>query len=165
MIAATTLAKMTAMEEQISQALYALNGKRMETEVKSIPAEEPQTTPYPNTCFLMNDPKTIEKVKEVVKAYYKGVTTNLALIEVVLFDHSMIRRRNEHKAFVSSLINLGIIKEQTEKELRNITSGISNKLKKLPDNIYSTWGAELNNERKTCENIGQMLGQNYPLGR
>ena len=103
------------------------------------------------------DEKTLELVDKIVKAYYRGIHANLALIEITLYNHCILKRRNHHKSFVSALIKRGTIQPKTERELRNLTSGISKKMNGLPDVFYD--------ERSLCKDIGKMLGSSFPLRR
>lgn len=47
------------------------------------------------------------KVADIIRDYYKGSYANLALIEITLYDHKQLIRRNYHKAFVRALIAWG----------------------------------------------------------
>lgn len=100
-----------------------------------------------------------------VKAYYHGIHANLALIEITLYNHFVLKRRNDHKPFVLALIKRGTISPKTEQELKNLTSGISKKTNKLPDEVYATWSNVFCDEKSLCINIGKMLGPSFPLRR
>ena len=53
-------------------------------------------------CFKFVNDFIRQKVDDVVKAYHHGSTANLALIEVTLFDHNLLKKRNAHTAFLKA---------------------------------------------------------------
>ena len=81
----------------------------------------------------------------------------MALIEIALFDHGQLRKRNSHKAFVRSLAAWGIIKIASDDALKSIVDCIKDKYSRLPKDGYKDWGQNFLNEKNTCINIGNEL--------
>ena len=71
-------------------------------------------------CFKFTYDFVKLKVADIIRDYYKGSYANLALIEIVLFDHKQLNRRNSHKAFVRALIAWGLLEVADEEELKKI---------------------------------------------
>ncbi len=71
------------------------------------------------------------KVADVIRDFYKGSCANLALIEITLYDHKQLIRRNYHKAFVKALVAWNIIEVADEKELIKIVSAVTDKHNRL----------------------------------
>lgn len=108
-------------------------------------------------CFNFPNGFTRERVISIVKAFYQGGHADLALIEVALFDHGQLKKRNAHSAFIRSLVAWKII-HADEDELIRIINGVKDKYKHLPIKGYREWGDILLNEKNRCEEIGKMLG-------
>ena len=73
------------------------------TEVQPEAAEPPQTMPVlkdaamteaVDKCFRFNSDFVMNTVRTVVKEFYSGAYADLALIEVTLFDHGLLKKRN-----------------------------------------------------------------------
>lgn len=109
-------------------------------------------------CFKFNNTFVKDTVNTVVRSFYNGSHADLALIEVSLFDHGQLRKRNAHKAFVKSLIAWGILDKVGEEELKQIQKGIIDKFRHLPKEGYMQWGDSLLNDKNTCISIGKKLG-------
>ena len=111
-------------------------------------------------CFRFPSEFTREKVDAVVKKYYHGAHAELALIEVTLFDHNQLKKRNSHKPFVRALVAWGILDVKDEEELTMIVQGIKDKHKRLPkDGGYLDWGYEYLNDKNACISISKELGE------
>ena len=107
-----------------------------------------------------------QKVKAIVNDYYHGIAANLALIEVTLFDHNQLKKRNAHAALLKSLIAWDIIDQLSDEELKKTTNGMANKLGFLPSDGYMEWNAQnFVNDKKTCTDIGKDLGSTIPYRR
>lgn len=107
-----------------------------------------------------------QKVKAIVNAYHHGIAANLALIEVTLFDHNQLKKRNAHTALLKSLIAWDIIDQLSDEELKKTTNGMANKLGFLPSDGYMEWNAQnFVNDKKTCTDIGKDLGSTIPYRR
>ena len=50
-----------------------------------------------------------EKVKKIIDSYYQNSHPNLALIEIALYDHDLLRNRNDHKPFLEALVAWGLL--------------------------------------------------------
>lgn len=155
------IARAAVMKDHVNKASDALN-KALGRDGQR-PVEQYEKDDF--TCFLNSDKPLFDKVKYIVKHFYKGSHTDLALIEIALFDHGVLKRRNGHKTFVMALMKMGFIKHKTEKELKDLTGGISSKMNDLPKDVYTKWGKEFTNEKNTCEKIGKILAPDFPLSR
>lgn len=107
-------------------------------------------------CFNFPSEFTKQQVGTIIKTFYGGEHANLALIEVALFDHGQLKKRNSHTAFVKTLVAWGYIKadEETQKQ---IISGIKDKYKRLPVEGYKEWGNLFLNDKNRCVEIGKKL--------
>ena len=107
-----------------------------------------------------------QKVKAVVNDYHQGIAANLALIEVTLFDHNQLKKRNAHAALLKSLIAWDIIDQLSDEEFKKTTNGMANKLGSLPSVGYMEWNdKDYVNDKKTCIDIGKELGTTIPYSR
>ena len=127
--------------------------------------EAPDHVSSISKSFCFPSEFTKQKVDAVVKTFYKGEHAELALIEVTLYDHKQLRKRNKHTAFVKSLVAWGILKVESEKELKQIVKGITDKYGRLPNKGYMEWGKEHLNDKNTCIDIGKLLGETMPYNR
>ena len=117
-------------------------------------------------CFKFVNVFIRQKVEDVVKAYHHGSTANLALIEVTLFDHNLLKKRNAHTAFLKTLMTWGVIDPLSDEELKKMTNRMANKIYYLPSDGYLEWdGSDYVNDKKTCLDIGKELGPTIPYCR
>jgi hypothetical protein len=116
-------------------------------------------------CFRVASEFVRQGVSTVVKDYYLGSAANLALIEITLFDHNLLQKRNSHTAFFKSLVAWGIISIANEDELKRIVRALADKHKRLPETGYKEWSKDYTNDKTTCENIGKKLGPTIPYNR
>ena len=115
-------------------------------------------------CFKFTYDFVKLKVADIIRDYYKGSYANLALIEIVLFDHKQLNRRNTHKAFVRALIAWGLLEVADEEELKKIVSAVTdkhNRLNRISREGYKKWGDD-HPDKSICENIGRDLGDSMP---
>lgn len=115
-------------------------------------------------CFKFTNDFVKLKVADIIRDYYKGSYANLALIEITLFDHKQLNRRNSHKAFVRALIAWGLIEVADEKELKKIVSAVTdkhNRLNRISIEGYKKWGDD-HPDKSICVNIGRDLGDSMP---
>lgn len=108
-------------------------------------------------CFKFNSDFVKRSVSTLVANCYHGNYANLALIEITLFHHQQLKRRNSHKAFVKSLAAWGIIAIADDKELDLIVMGVGDKYKRLPKEGYKEWDDKYKEDRLACERIGEKL--------
>ena len=108
-------------------------------------------------CFKFNSEFVKRNVSKVVADCYLGNYANLALIEITLFHHQQLKKRNSHKAFVMSLAEWGIITIADDKELKKIVMGVGDKYKRLPKEGYKEWDDKFKEDRLACERIGEKL--------
>lgn len=116
-------------------------------------------------CFKFTNDYAKESVSSIVKSFYQGSNANLALIEVTLFHHQQLKKRNSHKAFIMSLVAWGMIDVTTEEEFIKIVRAVIDKYKRLPEEGYLEWNDNYKNERLACERIGKRLGPTMPYQR
>ena len=115
-------------------------------------------------CFKFTYDFVKLKVADIIRDYYKGSYANLALIEITLFDHKQLNRRNSHKAFVRALIAWGLLEVADEEELKKIVSAVTdkhNRLNRISREGYKKWGDD-HPDKTICENIGRDLGDSMP---
>ena len=115
-------------------------------------------------CFKFTYDYVKLKVADIIRDYYKGSYANLALIEITLFDHKQLNRRNSHKAFVKALIAWELLDVADEKELKKIVSAVTNKynlLSRKSREGYKKWGDD-HPDKSICEKIGRDLGDSMP---
>lgn len=116
-------------------------------------------------CFRVTNEFVRQSVFAVVKDYYMGSAARLALIEITLFDHHLLWKRNSHTAFLKSLVAWGIVSVADENELKKIVGALADKHKRLPETGYKEWGKNFANDKVCCENIGIKLGPTIPYNR
>ncbi len=114
------------------------------------------------SCIYFTHSFTKEKLLAIVKDCYDESPKNLAIIEITLFYHSLLKKRNEHKAFVKELVNLGFIKINSEKDVNMIINALTNKYNRLPKGGYKSWGKKYENDKNICWRIAKILGPNQP---
>ena len=115
-------------------------------------------------CFKFTYDFVKLKVADIIRDYYKGSYANLALIEITLFDHKQLNRRNSHKAFVKALIAWGLLEVADEEELKKIVSAVTdkhNRLNRISREGYKKWG-DNHPDKSICEKIGRDLGDSIP---
>lgn len=116
-----------------------------------------------NKCFRFPSEFTREKVKSVVDLYYQDSYANLALIEVALYDHGQLKKRNAHKALLKALAAWGLLDIEDDATLELILDCIRHKHSSLPnDGGYKSWNQDYLNEKNTCIGIGAELGDSMP---
>ena len=140
---------------------------QVDTEVK--PAQDDgkgDSSASATKCFKIANDYVKEKLKIIVSNYHQGIAANLALIEVVLFDHNLLNKRNAHTAFLKALMAWDIIDQLSDEELKKTTNGMANKLGFLPSVGYMEWSdKDYVNDKKTCIDIGKELGTTIPYNR
>jgi len=116
-------------------------------------------------CFRVSNEFVRQRVCDVVKDYYLGAAANLALIEITLFDHNLLQKRNSHTAFFKSLVAWSIVCVANKDELNRIVRAIADKHKRLPEEGYKEWSKVFTNEKVICESVGKKLGPTIPYNR
>ena len=108
-------------------------------------------------CFKFNSDFVKRGVGTLVTEFYQGNNANLALIEITLFHHQQLKRRNSHKLFVMALATWDIITIADEEEFKLIVMGVSDKYKRMPKEGYQEWDDNNKTDRLTCERMGKKL--------
>ena len=117
-------------------------------------------------CFKFPNDFTRERVAVVVKEFYHGSAANLALIEIVLYDHGQLKKRNRHMAFLKALMAWGIIGKVDDEGIKKLSNGMAAKMKSLPPEGYKGWTDKgCVNDRGLCIDIGKQLGDTMRYGR
>lgn len=116
-------------------------------------------------CFKFANDFVKSKVLQMVAMAYGGTAANLALIEVALFDHGFLKKRNNHTAFVRTLTAWGALDVKPEK-VKDVANRIADKMKSLPAGGYLEWDTkQFCNERNVCEQIGALVKETMPYCR
>ena len=107
-------------------------------------------------CFRYN-PSDYEKesIMMVVKKFFLGKPSNLALIETVLFDHGLLKTRDNHTPLVKILKDWGALHEDLD--VKNTANGMSQKIRKLPEDTYKEWSENYKRDRTKCIKIEDNL--------
>jgi len=117
-------------------------------------------------CFKFINDLIRQKVEAAVKKFYQGSAANLALLEIVFFDHNLLKKRNAHTALIRCLCEWGTIEQLTEKEMKSLMNAMANKMHALPDDGYKEWDVSAYvNDKKTCMDIGDELGETIKYSR
>lgn len=117
-------------------------------------------------CFKFPNDFTRERVAVVVKEFYHGSPANLALIEIVLYDHGQLKKRNAHTAFLKALMAWGIIGKVDDEGIKKLSNGMAAKMKSMPSEGYLGWKDKgCVNDRGLCIDIGKQLGDTMRYGR
>ena len=107
-------------------------------------------------CFRIANNYVKEQVEAIVNDFYLGQSVNLAMIEVTLFDHGQLKKRNEHTTFVRALKDWGIL--SSDVDVAKAAGGMASKLRSsFPTEGYKQWDKNYLNERNLCPNIGNRL--------
>ena len=142
--------------------------------VENVPADNEASKPklvIPESevanCFKFTYDFVKLKVADIIRDYFKGSYANLALIEITLYDHNQLIRRNYHRAFVRALIAWKLLEVADEAELKKIVSAVTdkhNRISRISSEGYQKWGDNLP-DRSVCESIGNILGDSMPYSR
>ncbi len=114
-------------------------------------------------CFKFENDFVKEHVKAVVKDFYLGSPVNLALIEIVLYDHGQLNKRSQHTAFLNELKEWGILPKGLD--VKNTANGMSVKMRTLPKKSYNDWNNDYYDDRQKCISIGKKLPDTMGYGR
>jgi hypothetical protein len=115
-------------------------------------------------CFRIANDYVREQVEAIVNDFYLGQSVNLAMIEVTLFDHGQLQKRNSHKLFVQALIDWDILPKETDIDKTSIA--MASKLRSsFPKKGYKEWDNIHLNERILCVKIGKKLPESMKYNR
>ena len=107
---------------------------------------------------------TKQTFRKIVNDFYLGDAVNLALIEIVLYDHNQLLARSNHTPLLNLLITWGILSEDLD--IKKTANGMSQKMKPLPTEPYEDWDRIMfNKDREYCKKIGAELPASMPYGR
>ncbi|MBQ2214744.1 MAG: hypothetical protein II416_00485 [Prevotella sp.] len=99
---------------------------------------------------------TKEQVGKLVNKFYLGQSVNLALIEIVLFDHGQLKKRNNHTSFIRTLITWGLL--PNEIDIKKAARCMAAKIKSpFPVNGYMAWDNAFLNDKQMCMNMAKCL--------
>ena len=143
----------------IDEVAVVLDNVQDDTE-NTLTLEIPQSV---ESCFCFANGYVREIIDAIVREFYANKHTDLAMIEVTLFDHGQLRKRNFHKPFVRALVDWGILANDVD--IDKICSGMASKIRNLPQNGYRSWGSNHTNERELCRRIGEKLPESMKYKR
>ena len=113
--------------------------------------------------FRFPSPYMEQLIKDVVKEFYLGDAVNLALIEIVLYDHSQLQKRSNHTPFIKILKAWDALPKELDTKLA--ANCMSVKMGRLPSTLYKTWPESFRDDRQKCINIAKKLPNSMPYGR
>lgn len=120
------------------------------------------TTSFAEQLFTHNNSFVRNVVKTIVEKYYRDKAVNLALIEIVLCDHELIKNRENHTALVEILISWGALRDNLDVKLTaNSMSQKINYINKKEGTTYKPyieWSKCLRDKKK-CISIGDDLSK------
>ena len=145
-----------AVDAEDAETLEEMPGEETSQPMIEKEAEEMDRSSV-EKCFKFSNDFIRQQVEAVVNEFYQSTHANLALIEVVMYDHGLLRKRNQHTAFIKALAAWGIIRETDGNAMKQVISGIADKFKRLPDKGYKDWGKDSQNDKNFCVRIGQRL--------
>lgn len=128
-------------------------------------ATQPTDTPDSvSACFKFGNDFVKEAVEKIVKAFYLDKPVNLAMIEVVLYDHGLLYKRNQHTQFIHALVDWGILSDTTD--ISKAASCMASKLRNpFPSTGYKDWNNAYLNDRNLCVEMGKMLPDSIKYNR
>lgn len=129
------------------------------SEEKTCEFDESITECFHNTSDFVRD-----KVKYVIKKYYYNSAANLTLIEITLYDHGLLKKRNRHKDFLDALVGWNILRMSPE-EIKKTKNAMSDKYNRMPKEGYLMWGKDKKDWSNICKQIGQDLGETIKYWR
>ena len=101
--------------------------------------------------------------KGAVDSYFLGEGAQLALIEATFYDHGQLLKRNYHLTFLKCMQAWGILSTDLDVEL--MANSMSQKMRKLPESGYLSWGDEYDDDRAYCKLIASTLPPTMPYCR
>lgn len=128
-------------------------------------SSEQEANAIASQCFRATSEFVRQRVAEVVKEFFMGSAANLALIEIALFDHRLLKKRNAHKTFVKSLMAWEAIQATDEDELERLVRAVADKHKRMPKEGYRDWSNDYAGDKVFCGNVGLELGDTIPYSR
>lgn len=101
--------------------------------------------------------------KGAIDSYFLGEGAQLALIEATFYDHGQLLKRNNHLTFLKCMQAWGILSTDLDVEL--MANCMSQKMRKLPESGYLSWGDEYDDDRAYCKLIASTLPSTMPYIR
>ena len=120
------------------------------------------------SCFKFSNDFVKERVKKALKVC-NNHGSDLALLEVTLYNHNLLKKRYAHKPFLRELVDWGLLPDisnadNSENELEKTARRIRDKVRKLPkDGKYIDWDNDYYKDKAKCIEIGNILDENIPL--
>lgn len=150
--------------EEVDDGTGTMSSAHQRVDSLSGSGEADQSMPV-GKCFRYTSDFVKQKVIAIAKEYYHESAANLALIEVALFDHNLLLRRNKHTAFVKTLIAWGAIGSVDGDTIKKLANDMAKKQGTLPTCGYMEWKDDYLNDKKTCLDIGGILGDTIKYSR
>ncbi len=115
-----------------------------------------------DSCFRFSNDFVKERVKMALRVC-KKYKSDLALLEVVLYDHNLLKESNKHLEFLRGLVGWGLLPEissaeDSDQQFEKTLYCIHDKAKKLPNDKYMTWDNNDKGKAK-CIEMGKLLGE------
>ena len=128
------------------------------------PSQQEEQSNETDSCFRFTSDYVKEQVGKLVNKYYLGQSVNLALIEIVLFDHGLLIKRNKHTLFIRTLITWGLLPEGID--IKKTARGMATKMKSpFPEDGYMAWGKAYLNDKRMCRNMAECLPESMRYTR
>lgn len=128
------------------------------------PSEQEEQSNETDSCFRFTSDYVKEQVGKLVNKYYLGQSVNLALIEIVLFDHGQLKKRNNHTSFIRTLITWGLL--PNEIDIKKAARCMAAKIKSpFPANGYKAWDNVYLNDKQICMNMAECLPESMRYTR
>lgn len=155
----TSMGKIVVGFDQNRDAIYLDLGADSSSTFAKEEAKRNSSSKLPESvkaCFHFTSEFVKHQIVTIVNDFYLNRSVNLAMIEVTLFDHGQLKKRNEHTAFVRALKDWGIL--SSDVDVAKTASGMASKLRSsFPTEGYKQWDKNYLNERNLCTNIGNRL--------
>lgn len=133
-----------------------LQGETTSSKQGNTPSQHEEQPNEIDSCFRFPSEFTKEHVGKLVNKYYLGQSVNLALIEIVLFDHGQLIKRNNHTSFIRTLIAWGLLPKETD--IKKTARGMAAKMKApFPVNGYMSWDNTYLNDKQRCKSMAECL--------
>lgn len=120
------------------------------------PSQQEEQPNEAESCFRFSNDYVKEQVGRLVNKFYLGQSVNLALIEIVLFDHGQLVKRNKHTLFIRNLIAWGLLSDDLD--IKKTARCMAAKMKApFPEDGYMNWGNAYLNDKRMCMNMAKCL--------
>lgn len=128
------------------------------------PSQQKEQHNETESGFRITNDYVKEQVGKLVNKFYLGQSVNLALIEIVLFDHGQLIKRNNHTSFIRTLITWGLLPDGID--IKKTARGMATKMKSpFPTTGYMSWVDAYLNDKQMCRNMAKCLPESMRYTR